>query len=69
MPFLLHRCTKSHQDFGESHAFAVLHRELRFKFGSVGCSGEWSSGAVECLPFTTSPRAAGWDTCVLQVST
>lgn len=53
---------------GKSHAFAVLHRELRLKFGSVGCSGEWSSGAVECLPCTTSPRATGWDMCVLQVS-
>lgn len=53
---------------GKSHAFAVLHRELRFKFGSVGCSGDWSKGAVECLPFTASPRAAGWDTCLLRVS-
>ena len=29
---------------GKSHAFAILHREIHFKFGSVGCSGEWSSG-------------------------
>lgn len=46
---------------GKSHAFAVLHREIRFKFGSVGCSGDWTNGAVECLPFTASQRAASWD--------
>lgn len=46
---------------GKSHAFAVLHREIRFKFGSVGCSGDWTNGAVECLPFTASRRAVSWD--------
>ena len=46
---------------GKSHAFAVLHREIRFKFGSVGCSGDWTNWAVDCLPFTASQRAASWD--------
>lgn len=44
-----------------------LHRELRFKFGSVGCSGDWSNGAVECHLYSFFTRRARAGTCLLRV--
>lgn len=44
--------------------FAFLHREIHFKFGSVGCIRDWTNGSIEYPPSHIHTDLWTWESCV-----